>query len=320
MAQINPMVMKAPFCFGGVLRGLRPTHQRRHRAGSAGGAFVDRKLDGIDHVIIGVHDLEAARERYAGLGFNTTPRGRHIGWGTANYCIMLEDGYLELLGIVDPDGFSNGLDRFLETGEGLLALVAASRDAEGTAAAWAKAGLSPAEPQSLGRELETAEGPSALRFRNVLLPTDTVAGLRLFACQHLTPELLRQPRWLSHPNGARRLRSCTIVAEDPAAVTSILARVFGSGNVTSTDRVVAIHVGRAVVLVATPEDAALMHPMAAIPETVDAPALRVVTIEVADVARAARFLTLQGISFRQSREGALIPPPQAHGAALELVR
>jgi hypothetical protein len=281
---------------------------------------VDRKLDGIDHVIIGVRDLEAARGRYACLGFNATPRGRHVGWGTANYCIMLEDGYLELLGIVDPTGFSNGLDRFLEGGEGPLALVAASRDADGTAAAWAAAGLDPAQPQSLGRELETAQGPVTLRFRNVLLQPDRVAGLRLFACQHLTPELVRQPAWLSHPNGARRLRSCTIVAEDPAAVGDALARVFGSGNVTSTDRVVAIHVGRSVVLVASPEDSALMHPMAAIPDTVEAPELRVVTIEVADVARAARFLTLQGISFRESREGALIPPPQAHGVALELVR
>jgi hypothetical protein len=43
---------------------------------------VDRHLDGIDHLIIGVRDLEAARARYARLGFNTTPRGRHVGWGT----------------------------------------------------------------------------------------------------------------------------------------------------------------------------------------------------------------------------------------------
>ena len=74
---------------------------------------MTHQLDGIDHVLIGVRDLEAARAQYARLGFNSTPRGRHVGWGTANYCIMFERDYLELLGIVDPAQFTNQLDRFL---------------------------------------------------------------------------------------------------------------------------------------------------------------------------------------------------------------
>ena len=71
-------------------------------------------ITGLDHLIVGVRDLEAARAQWARLGFNSTPRGRHLGWGTANHCLMLEEGYVELLGIVDPAGFDNGLRRFLD--------------------------------------------------------------------------------------------------------------------------------------------------------------------------------------------------------------
>ena len=57
------------------------------------------------------------------LGFTLTPRGRHIGWGTGNYCIMLENGYIELLGIVDPSQFCNNLDSFWRQREGLMGLA-----------------------------------------------------------------------------------------------------------------------------------------------------------------------------------------------------
>ena len=119
-------------------------------AGAGRAGRLDRQLVGIDHVIIGVRDLEAARARYARLGFNSTPRGRHVGWGTANYCIMFEHDYLELLGIVDAGQFTNGLDRFLERREGLLGLVVGSRDAAATRAAWAAAGASPDEVKAAG--------------------------------------------------------------------------------------------------------------------------------------------------------------------------
>lgn len=280
---------------------------------------MDRHLDGIDHIIVGVRDLEAARARFAKLGFNTTPRGRHVGWGTANYCVMFGDDYLELLGVVDPARFTNGLDRMLEEREGLLGVALGSRDAAGTHAAWTAAGLAPAAPRELGRLLEAEEGPLDLRFRNVMLGTEATAGVGMFASEHLTPGLLRRPAWLAHPNGARRIRSCTVVADDPGPVGEAMARVFGSASITDTDNVLAVHTGRGVILIAPPEDADLMHPAAAVPEAAPEPRLHVLTVEVADPGRAASFLTLQGVVFHRTAEGALVPPGEAHGVALELV-
>ncbi|MFO1071577.1 MAG: VOC family protein [Geminicoccaceae bacterium] len=281
---------------------------------------MDHRPAGIDHLIIGVRDLEAARARFARLGFNSTPRGRHVGWGTANYCIMFEGDYLELLGVVDPSQFTNGLDRLIEQREGLLTIVVASRDAEATQRAWVAAGV-PAEPaRALGRLLEAEDGPVELRFNNVYLPAEASAGLNLFACQHLTPEAMRRPAWLLHPNGARRIRSCTVAVDDPQPLIACLRRLFGAGALTNTDQVTAVHTGHGIILVAPPEDVELMHPLVRLPERVPEPQLAALNLEVADPDRTAAFLTLQGIAFQRAPTGdVLVPPHEAHGVALELV-
>jgi hypothetical protein len=61
----------------------------------------------IDHVILGVHDLDAATRRMEALGFGVADGGRHQGLGTANRIVPIPRGgddppqYLELLGVVD---------------------------------------------------------------------------------------------------------------------------------------------------------------------------------------------------------------------------
>lgn len=281
---------------------------------------MNRRLTGIDHLVLGVQDLEAARHAWGRLGFNSTPRGRHVGWATANYCIMLERDYLELLGIVDPDRPRPGLlDRLAEGGEGPLALAVGTDDAEATSAAWRAAGLDAAPPQRLGRLLE-AEAGVELRFENVLLPAGTVPGLGVFACRHLTPESLRRPAWLAHPNGATGIQACTIVAAEPAPIVAAMARVFGTSALADTDAVTAVQTGSAVVLIAPPEDAALIHP-GLDPGDGAVPRLLVLTVTVRDPARAAAFLDLQGVPYLRRRDGGLLVAPEhAGGVALELVR
>ena len=220
-----------------------------------------------------------------------------------------------------PSQFSNGLDRFLERREGLLGLVVGSRDAAATRAAWAAAGASPDEVKALGRLLESEGGPVELRFRNVMLPRTDTGGLGLFACEHLTPAPMRRPAWLAHPNGAKAIRSCTIVVADvrrrwPRRWRGCSARPRSP----RTDNVVAAHTGQGVIVVAPPEDAELIHPLLDLPEPPGEPMLVALTLEVADPERAAAFLRLQGVPFTRSPAGdVLIPPAEAHGVALELV-
>jgi len=74
-------------------------------------------IAGIDHVIVGVRDLERARVGWTRLGFTLSPRGRHIGQGTANYCIMFASDYVELLGIVDPNSVDTLAIAYAATGK-----------------------------------------------------------------------------------------------------------------------------------------------------------------------------------------------------------
>jgi hypothetical protein len=58
----------------------------------------------LDHVLIGVADLDAAADDMAAVhGLAVAGGGRHPGWGTANRIVPLGDCYLELVSVVDAD-------------------------------------------------------------------------------------------------------------------------------------------------------------------------------------------------------------------------
>ena len=80
-------------------------------------------IAGIDHVIVGVRDLEAARETWRRLGFTLSPRGRHIEQPTGNYCVMFASDYIELLGLVEAGDAAHRLGNFLAWREGLMGLA-----------------------------------------------------------------------------------------------------------------------------------------------------------------------------------------------------
>lgn len=282
---------------------------------------MQRAITRLDHLIIGVQDLEAARERWARLGFNSTPRGRHVGWATANYCIMFEEDYLELLGIVDPSGFTNGLDELLASrGEGLLGIVLQTSDAEATAAAWQAAGLASAKAGSLMRLLESEDPPVELRFANVMLDPADRPGFNIFACRHLTPEHLRRPAWLRHPNGALRVAGLTVIADDVEPLARLAEQLVGSAEMTRTDSVRAMQTGTAPIMLATPDDAALLHPGFELPEAAPEPLLALMEIAVADPEETAKFLARQEVAHARDGDGSvLVAAEHANGVCLAFV-
>lgn len=274
-------------------------------------------IAGIDHVIVGVRDLEPARASYERLGFRPTPRGRHVGWGTANYCLMFPNDYVELLGIVDPSKFTHDLDRFLEDREGLMALALRSSDAEGTHAGWRAGGLEPAPVADLSRLLEP---DVELRFKNVMLSREASGGVPLFACAHLTPEPMRRPEWLEHPNGAIGIASLTVMVEEPGALFAAMGSVFGNDSLTETDDTLAVHTGHGMLLLATPDDLDMLHPELEPLATDRLPALAALTLAVQDIGRTADYLDRQDVAYRRSSAGALgMPAADAHGVMLEFV-
>jgi len=271
---------------------------------------------GIDHTLVGVPDLEAAREAWQRLGFTTTPRGRHMGWGTANYCIMFPDDYVELLGIVDPAQFVNRLDRFLERrGAGLMGLAWAIADAGAVHDALGPAGLAE-PPKALGRFLELPEGDVVPRFELVPFAPEATPGLPSFACRHLTPELLRRPDWLRHPNGAIGIEGVTVTVADPGALAEPYARIFGEAALHGTPSRLDVRAGPHTLRFLSPDRLRRRYPGIGVPP--EPPAPLAMTLRVPSLDETAAFLSGRGIArWEVSGRRIVVPPAEATGVILE---
>ncbi|MCF3133682.1 VOC family protein [Streptomyces olivochromogenes] len=174
------------------------------------------------HTGVVTHDLDELARRYTALGFTVSPRSRHllsaapgeapVPGCTANQCVVFADSYIELLGIVDgtaPDPW-----RAKELGIGFRLVNFATDDAEATATALSAAGVPAHGVLDLARDVETEDGPRTVKARAVHLdPRSTVEGFVGIA-QHLTRNLIHQPRWQDHPNGAHALATVRIAAAE----------------------------------------------------------------------------------------------------------
>jgi catechol 2,3-dioxygenase-like lactoylglutathione lyase family enzyme len=276
-------------------------------------------IAGIDHALIGVADLDRARDSFLRLGFTVSPRGRHVGWGTGNYTIMFEHDYVELLGVIDPTQYIHGLDAFLESGEGLLNVAMGTDDAE-EAFRWLQSqGIDAPPPENLQRLLETEEGNETLQFRNIHLPDELTPGLKTFACQHLTPEKLRRASWLSHPNGARGISEVTIVMEDLEGVREAYSRLFGEAAVTGDARKgnLTVDTGQDELWFVTPKAFPERHYDKTIDESLPLPRLAALTLSVADTQVTALYLSGQQVAFeRDSTDAVIVSYEEACGTFL----
>lgn len=276
-------------------------------------------LAGIDHVIVAVRDLERARMRWARLGFTLTPRGHHLGQDTANYCIMFERDYLELLGFVAPDdGQAARLAGFLSRREGPVSIAFAPEGTpEAATAALAALGLHPSPPRALGRQLELPEGSVVPRFVLSSLPPQETPALDCFVCGHLSPDIVRRPEWLSHPNGAVGLLGVHVVATDTAALLPAYDRLFGLHEVTTTDAVASVRTGPHRILFSTPDDFETMHPGVELAGDFPLPGIAALELAVMRRAATADYLAQWQVPFDELPDGRLaVPAAEANGTVL----
>jgi hypothetical protein len=278
-------------------------------------------IAGIDHVIVGVRDLEAARRNWMRLGFTATPRGRHVGQGTANYCIMFGRDYLELLGFVERDEYGHRLEAFLAQREGPMSVAfAPERDAEGTSAALAALGLHPSAPRALGRALELPEGDVTPRFSLVSLPPDETPALDCFICGQLTPELVRRPEWLVHANGVTGIKAVHLLADDPTSLAAGYRRLFGNDRVAVAGGGTVVDTGRNRLSFTTPAAFRAACPATDVPE-IACPGIAALELAIGSRAATAAYLRDARIDFTAMPNGRLaVPASEANGTALLLAQ
>ncbi|MGE0154169.1 MAG: VOC family protein [Reyranellaceae bacterium] len=221
---------------------------------------MPRAIKGIDHVMIVVSDLDRSAQAYARLGFDVQPRGFHKSMGTANHLMILEEDYIELLGVLEP--MPNNL-RYKEIGEqgGALANVALGTDGADLAhAAWTEAGLEPEPVIAFDRGVEIDGKQERAAFRIVRLPHAARPGVGLFVCNHLTPQFVYRREWQRHPNTALGISHIAILAADPARHRAAAEKVFGADAIAMADGEMVVATGKAPFRYLTPARFAGRYP------------------------------------------------------------
>ena len=275
-------------------------------------------ITGIDHPVIAVRDMELARAAYERLGFIVPPRGSHREWGTGNWCIQFANDYLELRGILVPGKETHGLGRFLERREGLMGVAFGTVGARTTHDALTSAGLHPRPVKPLTRNFELPEGTVPVSFELCFLdPAETPGLMSVVICQHLTPERLRRPEWLEHPNGVRRIRGLTGITRDIKDTLGAWNLLFE--RVTQLPDELRADFENGGFLALLDEQAfARRFPSLRPPPPVEWPCLVVVSLETRDLAATEACLAARGV--RHLADGrVLVPSGEACGVALEFV-
>ena len=183
----------------------------------------------IDHLVLAVDDLDAAAVLYERLGFVVGSRNRHA-WGTENRIVQLHGGFLELIGMGQGVGegaapppragrsFSFGafIAQSLARGPGFAMLALQSQDAKADAAAFAAAGIGDFEPFYFERRGRRPDGTETQVAFTLAFAEDAMAPQAgFFACQHHFPQNFWNPAFQAHPNGAMRVASVAMAAENP---------------------------------------------------------------------------------------------------------
>ena len=180
---------------------------------------------GLDHVVIAVHDLEAAMASYRGLGFTVQPGGRLPGRTSHNALVGFADGaYIELIAWMAPAPQERWWQVLQAHGEGYVDFALLPRDTMAVLEA------------ARGRGLHTLIGPvdggrvrpdgAQLHWRTARHATPDLP----FLCGDLTPRALRVPEGEArkHANGAQGVAELRIAVDDLDATVARYAALLGA--------------------------------------------------------------------------------------------
>jgi hypothetical protein len=194
-----------------------------------------------------VTTLTLARARLTSLGFTVAPDARHT-FGTGNCCVFFRNRtYLEPITILDRNRadmaaaegvtFVKRLKRFTERqGEGFAMLALKSDDAEADGAAFAKAGAGAGTAFRFTRLAKSPDGvESEVGFVLAFADQPSAPDATFFVCQHLSADIIFQPAYLEHPNGAVGISAVSLVAENPEDFRATLTTAIKEGEIASSN-------------------------------------------------------------------------------------
>lgn len=278
---------------------------------------------GLDHLVVGVRDLDAACALYEQLGFRVGARNRHP-WGTENRIVQFPGSFLELISVGDagaieeprPGRFSFGafVRDALARGEGMSMLVLESRDAQADNRAFAAAGIGAFEPFSFERKARRPSGEEVRVAFSLAFADDPEAPeCGFFVCEQHEPQNFWNPDFQRHANGATGLSAAIMLTDDPEKHRAFLTSFTGGADILegNEDFVVDLPRGRIDVLDAEAASAIYQTP----PDPTPARFLGF-CVTVAALEPVAERLRDAGIPFAQGEERLVVPPEAALGCVI----
>ena len=178
----------------------------------------------FDHLVLMARDqILAISNQLAKLGFNLTQLSKH-NLGSSNQLCMLDSTYLEVLGW--EYGTVPQRKEIADLAIGLDALVFKTNDAEQCFNYLKQAGFDPNPIQDLSRPALVNELIQTALFKTVRFSVQPITGLRIYFCEHLTPDYLWFDQVTKHPNGKNHLQEIVIASSDPEHTTDLLHRLL----------------------------------------------------------------------------------------------
>lgn len=180
----------------------------------------------FDHLVVMMRDqLEDQAVLLEKDGYRLTDLSVH-NLGSMNRLITLDTTYIELLGW--PKGQEPRRKEIAQQPLGLDALVFRMDNAQNVHDRLAGLGYQVNPVQALERELDVDGKTHTARFATLRFSEQPLPGLRLYFCQHLTPEWVWNTAVMHHPNGVCALHELEIEAPDAGQVATTLAHLISA--------------------------------------------------------------------------------------------
>jgi len=184
----------------------------------------------LDHIVIAVHDLDAAIADYRRLGFTVTPGGEHPGRATHNALVVFQDGaYFELIAWKAPEPAHAWWPQLQAFGPGTVDFALLPRTTPQVVAQALVRGLAYHPPVDGGR---LRPDGVQLQWQNARPQTRDLP----FLCGDVTPRALRVPEGAvrQHPNGVTGVAQLHVAVRDVAASLARYEALLGSAVASRT--------------------------------------------------------------------------------------
>lgn len=266
----------------------------------------------LDHVVVGVPGLAAARARLSALGFQVQQDAHHP-FGTGNCNVFFENGtYFEPLAVTDRDAELAALKttnpfvrRFhayrFRHGYGPVMAAFTTDSAQRMKETFEAEGISAGDILSFTRAQAMPDGSeTTIGVHLAVSASERAPDITLFTCEHLSRDVLWQRPRLVHANGAKGITRLIAVESNPSDFQYLFQTVTGDREVRTTSAGMEFDLPNALVSLVSPSAYEAMTGQVLQPDGMPrgrGPRIEAVEMAFADLGVLRALLVANGVDF-----------------------